>query len=357
MKDSNHRFAVKPVKRLPLICLVVTSLVSLVSTAQAEEFQFRLHHFLGPDSPAQKVLLEPWAERIREQSNGRIDISIHPAMSLGGAPPTLLNQVESGEVDMVWTLAGYTPGRFPRTEVFELPAVHFRSAYATNRAIFANFDLIEADYRGVKPLLVHVHAGNAIQMANQNVTDPSDLRGLTIRTPSRTGGWLIDAWQAEQAAMPAPRIRDALADGSIDGALIPFEVFSSIGLEGLVGHSTIGSDGSRFGTSVFLFLMNQSQFDALPADLQQVIDDNIGIDFVKEMGLAWDDLEVPGRMVQYDNLTKLPVDEIYAFEDLSEQVVQRWIEDVSTQGIDGRLLVDEARRYIARYSRIITTLE
>ncbi|WP_127560644.1 TRAP transporter substrate-binding protein [Saccharospirillum alexandrii] len=357
MKDSNHRFAVKPVKRLPLICLVVTSLVSLVSTAQAEEFQFRLHHFLGPDSPAQKVLLEPWAERIREQSNGRIDISIHPAMSLGGAPPTLLNQVESGEVDMVWTLAGYTPGRFPRTEVFELPAVHFRSAYATNRAIFANFDLIEADYRGVKPLLVHVHAGNAIQMANQNVTDPSDLRGLTIRTPSRTGGWLIDAWQAEQAAMPAPRIRDALADGSIDGALIPFEVFSSIGLEGLVGHSTIGSDGSRFGTSVFLFLMNQSQFDALPADLQQVIDDNIGIDFVKEMGLAWDDLEVPGRMVQYENLTKLPVDEIYAFEDLSEQVVQRWIEDVSAQGIDGRQLVDEARRYIARYSRIITTLE
>lgn len=357
MKDSNHRFVVKPVKRLPLICLVVTSLVSLVSTAQAEEFQFRLHHFLGPDSPAQKVLLEPWAERIREQSNGRIDISIHPAMSLGGAPPTLLNQVESGEVDMVWTLAGYTPGRFPRTEVFELPAVHFRSAYATNRAIFANFDLIEADYRGVKPLLVHVHAGNAIQMANQNVTDPSDLRGLTIRTPSRTGGWLIDAWQAEQAAMPAPRIRDALADGSIDGALIPFEVFSSIGLEGLVGHSTIGSDGSRFGTSVFLFLMNQSQFDALPADLQQVIDDNIGIDFVKEMGLAWDDLEVPGRMVQYENLTKLPVDEIYAFEDLSEQVVQRWIEDVSAQGIDGRQLVDEARRYIARYSRIITTLE
>lgn len=357
MKDNNHRLSVNPCKRLPLIFLALAGLASLANSAQAEEFQFRLHHFLGPDSPAQKVLLEPWAERIREQSNGRIEISIHPAMSLGGAPPTLVNQVESGEVDMVWTLAGYTPGRFPRTEVFELPAVHFRSAYATNRAIFANFDLIEADYRGLKPLLVHVHAGNAIQMANQNVSAPSDLRGLTIRTPSRTGGWLIDAWQAEQAAMPAPRIRDALADGSIDGALIPFEVFSSIGLEGLVGHSIEGSDGSRFGTSVFLFLMNQSQFDALPADLQQVIDDNIGIDFVKEMGLAWDDLEVPGRMVQYENLTKLPVDEIYAFEDLSEQVVQRWIEDVSTQGIDGRQLVDEARRYIARYSRIITTLD
>jgi TRAP-type C4-dicarboxylate transport system substrate-binding protein len=357
MNDSRHR-ASASVQRL-LLRLLHTMLVltGLLGSVQAEDYQFRLHHFLGPESPAQKVLLEPWAERIREQSDGRINISIHPAMSLGGAPPNLLSQVETGEVDMVWTLAGYTPGRFPRTEVFELPSVHFRSAYATNRAIFANFDLIEDDYDGLKPLLVHVHAGNAIQLAQRDVNQPADLRGMTIRTPSRTGGWLIDAWQAEQAAMPAPRIRDALTNGSIDGALIPFEVFSSIGLEGLVGHSVEGADGSRFGTSAFLFLMNESQFDSLPDDLQQVINDNIGLDFVKEMGLAWDDLEVPGRMVQYANLTKISVNQLYAFEDISEQVVRRWIDDVTAQGIDGRLLVDQARKYVARYSRIITTLD
>lgn len=354
MKGSN--FPLSAGRHYFLACLAVVT-AGLFPVVHAEEYQFRLHHFLGPESPAQKVLLEPWAEHIREQSGGRINISIHPGMALGGAPTELVSQVESGEVDMVWTLAGYTPGRFPRTEVFELPSVHFRSAYATNRAIFANFDLIKEDYRGLKPLLVHVHAGNAIQLADHDVTQPADLRGLTIRTPSRTGGWLIDAWNAEQAAMPAPRIGAALSDGSIDGALIPFEVFTSIGLEGLVDHSVIGVDGSRFGTSVFLFLMNQRQFDALPADLQQVIDDNIGLDFVKEMGLAWDDLEVPGRKVQYTNLSKLPVEQIYAFEAISEQVVQRWIDDVAPLGIDGRLLVDKARKYIARYSRIITTLD
>jgi TRAP-type C4-dicarboxylate transport system substrate-binding protein len=146
-------------------------------------------------------------------------------------------------------------------------------------------------------------------------------------------------------------------DGTIDGALIPFEVFSSIGLEGLAGHSIEGADGSRFGTSVFLFLMNQNQFNALPADLQQIINNNIGLDLVKEMGLAWDDLEVPGRQVQYGNLTKISVDQIYEFEAISQQVVQRWVKNVAAQGIDGQELVDVARKYVARYSRIITTLD
>ena len=336
-----------------LLCLLVLTL----SSAWSADYEFTLHHFLGPNSPAQTVLLEPWAERVRADSDGRIDIRIHPSMSLGGRPSDLVEQVESGEVDMIWTLAGYTPGRFPRTEVFELPAVHFRSAYATNRAIIANEDLIAPDYDGLKPLLVHVHAGNAIHLRDRDATRPVDLRDLRLRTPSRTGGWLIDTWQAEPVAMPLPEVPTAIESGRIDGALIPFEAYSAINLQDHVSHSVLGSDGSRFGTSVFLFLMNEDRFNALPEDLQAVINDNIGLELAKEMGYAWDDLEVPGRMSQYDQLTKINLKQIYAFEDLSEQVVERWIEDMAKQGIDGRVLVDSARKYVARYSRVITTLE
>ena len=30
-------------------------------------------------------------------------------------------QAIDGVADVIWTVAGYTPGRFPRAEVFELP--------------------------------------------------------------------------------------------------------------------------------------------------------------------------------------------------------------------------------------------
>lgn len=331
--------------------------LGMVPFALAENHTLRLHHFLGPTSPAQTVLLEPFAQQLFEASNGQLDINIHPAMSLGGAPGDLYQQLIDGDVDLIWTLAGYHPGQFPRTEVFELPSVHFRSAYATNRAIYANFDLIAADYTEVKPLLVHVHGGNALHLKNRNVHSTADVQNLRIRTPSRTGSWLLEAWGAQEVSMPAPRIHGAFASNEIDAALIPFEIFSSLGLEDQVTETVQGSDGSRFGTSVFLLLMNKERYESLPANLRQIIDDQIGQDLYRNMGLAWDDLEAPGFRTHRERVNRLNLDTIYDFEALSELVVSRWIEDVATSGIDGDTLVREARRYIARYSRVITTLE
>ena len=40
-------------------------------------------------------------------------------MQLGGTPANLYDQARDGVADVVWTLAGNSPGRFPRVEVFE----------------------------------------------------------------------------------------------------------------------------------------------------------------------------------------------------------------------------------------------
>ena len=44
-----------------------------------------------------------------------------PAMSGGGTPAQLVDRVRDGVDDLVVTLPGYTAGRFPAMEVFELP--------------------------------------------------------------------------------------------------------------------------------------------------------------------------------------------------------------------------------------------
>ncbi len=76
------------------------------------------------------MLIEPWAKSIEEASDGRIAFEIFPAMALGGKPPELYSQVRDGVADVVWTVTGYTPGTFPRIEVFELPSVHQGDARA-----------------------------------------------------------------------------------------------------------------------------------------------------------------------------------------------------------------------------------
>ncbi|MBD0272485.1 MAG: C4-dicarboxylate ABC transporter, partial [Acetobacteraceae bacterium] len=93
------------------------------SPAAAQETTLRLHHFLPAVSNVHRFFLQPWAQKVQQESGGRLRIQIFPAMQLGGAPPQLFDQARDGVADIVWTLPGNTPGRFPRIEVFELPFV------------------------------------------------------------------------------------------------------------------------------------------------------------------------------------------------------------------------------------------
>ncbi len=121
-------------------------------------------------------MLEPFAERIFKDSDGRVKIDIYPAMSLGGAPPQLVRQVADGVVDIIWTVNGYTPSLFPRSEVFELPTIFTNDIKATNLAMRDMFDQYLADeFKDVHVLWLHVHAGQAIQMADKLVRKPEDI--------------------------------------------------------------------------------------------------------------------------------------------------------------------------------------
>ena len=89
---------------------------------------FKFHTIVPMPANSNAKFVKPWADKSGNESNGEIKVEMYPSMQLGGAPPQLVDQVRDGVVDIVWTVAGYTPGRFPRLEVFELP---FMPAAAT----------------------------------------------------------------------------------------------------------------------------------------------------------------------------------------------------------------------------------
>ena len=87
--------------RLRKTALVAVAALTISTAAQAQDFTFKLHHFLGAKAPAQTEMLEPWARAVEERSGGRVKIEIFPAMTLGGRPPELIQQVRDGVVDLV----------------------------------------------------------------------------------------------------------------------------------------------------------------------------------------------------------------------------------------------------------------
>ncbi len=340
---------------LGTIATLTTALPQVAFSADPE-VTLTVHHFLSPKATNQAKMIEPWAKRIEKESEGRIAFEIFPSMSMGGKPPELYRQVRDGTADIVWTVIGYTPGVFPRTEAFELPTVHRGSAIATNLAIQDNFDLIAEDFEDIHPLLIHTHDGNALHMRQpvEDIQSLDDFKGMKLRTPSRTGAWMIEALGAEPVGMPVPALPQALSKGTVDGALIPFEIFPPLKLAELTQTSVEGRSKERFGTSIFLFGMNKERYEALPDDLKAIIDKNSGRDFAQEIGEVWHGEETTGKRQQFDSggtilrLNQEVTDDINV---RGQAIVDRWIEEVSEKGIDGEAIIDAARTAVRKHTK------
>jgi TRAP-type C4-dicarboxylate transport system substrate-binding protein len=90
------------------------------STASAADVELRLAHWVPPQHPVQTTGFEPWAESIKQASEGRIEITIFPAQQLGAAPDHY-DMARDGIADISYINAGYQPGRFPVIGLGELP--------------------------------------------------------------------------------------------------------------------------------------------------------------------------------------------------------------------------------------------
>lgn len=336
--------------------ILVSSLVLCSSLAYAGDKTevITVHHFLSSKSPLQTKFLIPWAEKLEKASKGRIKIEIFPSMSMGGKPNELYKQARDGTADIVWTLPGYTPGVFQRTEVFELPTVHVGNGVATAIAMKENFDMIKDDFKRIKPLLVYVAAGNALHTVEKDIKSVEDLKGLKLRAPSRTAGWYLEELGAEPVGMPLPVLPQALSKKAVDGALVPFEVFPPYKFHQLTKYSYEGEKGERFGTSVFMLLMNEDRFESLSKDLQKILMDSVDMDTVKEVGQIWMDVEEPGKKMQNAStggaVIKYSEKTMDEFNKIGQKVVDRWVKEMTEQDIDGQKLVDRARKAIEKYS-------
>jgi TRAP-type C4-dicarboxylate transport system substrate-binding protein len=335
---------------------VAAACAALSAPAAAQQINLKLHHLLPAVAPAHTKMLAPWAQDVEKASGGKVKIELDPAMSLGGKPPELINQVRDGVVDIIWTVNGYTPNLFPRSEVFELPFIHTNNATATNlamRDMFLSGEIAE-DFKDVKVMFLHVHAGQGIQMAEKEVRKPDDLKGLKMRIPTRTGAWIIEALGAAPAAMPVPALPQALQKRVVDGALIPWEIIPPLKLQEVTKYQIEGPNKERFGTTTFQVSMNKNTWAKLPPDVQKAFEANNGEARWRAVGKIWTDSEAGGIALakkagnKHIQITEAELD---LFRQKLEPVVQRWVDEVKTKGIDGNALVKRARALVAKYSK------
>ncbi len=340
-------------RRLLTAGILAAALLAPGASAQAEEVILRLHQFLPPQATIPSKAIDPWIEKVEQESGGRIEVQHFPAMQLGGAPPSLYDQARDGVVDIVWTVLGYTPGRFNKTEAFELPFM-VTNGEATSRAFHEYVTKNALDeFADVKPILFHTHGPGLLHVKGDGVQSIDDMEGLKLRGPTRVITAMLESLGASAVGMPVPAVPEALSKGVIDGAVIPWEVTVPLKVPELVDSHT-GFEGDRgLYTATFALVMNRDSYESLPEDLKAVIDANSGIEAAAAFGAAMDAGDIVGReKAEQSGNTIIILDEAETkrWREAAQPVIDDWIQSMQEEGVDGAALVGEARGLVEKHS-------
>lgn len=333
----------------------VAAITLAACASQAQDFTLKVHHFWPPGAMPPTRILQPWCDKLAAESNNRLKCQIYPAMQLGGTPGQLIDQAKDGVVDVAFTLPGYTAGRFPVMEVFELPFITRTAAAGSQAAWDFYLKYGQKEFAGVKPLMFAVHDDGYVHTRDKQVKVMADLKGLKMRAPTRMTNKLLAALGATPVAMPLPQVPEAISKGVIDGFLLPWEVIPSVKLHEMVKyHSETDPKSPALYTAVFVMAMNQAKYDALPADLKAIVDKNSGAVLSATAGRIWDESQAAGRKPAVDRgnvFYTIPGSELDHWVKASAPLYDEWVASMDKKGMNGKQMLQDARDLLAKYQR------
>jgi TRAP-type C4-dicarboxylate transport system substrate-binding protein len=271
--------------------LAGASLIAAPHVARSQTVHnLKLGHFISPTHIFAQYL-DRWTKELKEKSQGRLNITIFPANVMGPVQ-NYADYARTGVADLTWFLHGATPGRFPLTEVIQLPYM-VGSAEIGTKVLNdpAVLELLAPEYQGVKILYLLTHQPGNLHTASKPVRTVDDIKGLRIRFASVTIKSFIAALGGTPVGVPPSGIADALQKGTIDGCFVDYGgAHTAFHLGGLVKYTTeMYSYVSSFGV-----VMNPASFASLPPDLQKLIEDTTR-PRIEEIGKLWDSADAPGK--------------------------------------------------------------
>lgn len=325
-----------------LFSAIVLGSSLFAGTSLAETHSLRLAHFWPAGSSVDEVA-QDWAETVNEASDGRLKIDIYPAQTLAKAPQSYAATV-SGVADITVTAQGYTAGRFPLTQVIELPGI-VKTAENASCVLQGLYDenLISSEYQDTHPLFFFAHGPGHIHTREKPVLAPEDLNGLRIRRATTVVGELLTSLGAQPVGMPAPETYTAAQRGVIDGVAFPWQAMKEFRLnEQLNHHTALG-----LYTLSFITTMNTASYQKLPDDLKAILDNNSGMAWATAMGRKLDQLDAQARQEaienghsfhEVDNPAQNPL-----WKPVLDDVVASYITEVKAQSLPAQEVYDRAQ--------------
>lgn len=329
MKDYLNAFA------LTLVAAIAVVMGATVDAFAAEPIVLKVSHFLPPGHSISKDLVA-WGEELRARSGGRLQLDIYPASKLA-PPPKQYDLAASGEVDISLALHGYTPGKFPLTEVAQLPFVVQQGAASSAKLTELAPKYLAREHVGVKILFLLSSPPLKIHLARKRIDSIHDFKGLRLRFSGAPVGEAVKTLGGVPVEMAPGKVADAIKNGELDGAIFPYEAVKTFRIDEVSKYSI----EPGFNAVTFFLVMNRKSYDRLPKELQKLVDDTTGPDAARRFGEHLDEQENLGRQIMVEHgvqIIKLSNAAISRIEATTVPSTSRALADLEKRGYPANTL-------------------
>ncbi len=312
-----------------------------VESAGAEDVNLKFSTPWPPKHPQHTMVIEPWAEKIKELTGGRVTVSLFPGQALGKTTDQY-EMAAKGICDIALAIPAYTPGRFQLGSVFMLPFM-VTTAEATSVAYWKTYEKYFVDeFNDVKVLWHYVHAPGQIFTRKKPFKTLSDLKGMKIRATSPHIQESLKILGASPVAIPVTEVYNALDRGVVDGTAMPFEGLWVFKQQEVVDYGTI----CDLYTMNFTVVMNTKRWNALPADVKKIFEENIGLVMSRKAGIVYDKTEAALKKKVLESGVKmndLPQADLAKWKAEGKKICESWAKEMDAKGLQGSAVLKEAR--------------
>jgi TRAP-type C4-dicarboxylate transport system substrate-binding protein len=220
-------------------------------------------------TPPARLIGPEFIKGLEQATGGMVKTKWHTAGALGPAPE-LYTRLVTGVIDWGQFNAGYTPGVFPFTEMFELP-FRFPSAEMLTKAMIEIYKkgYCDKEYADVK-FMFYYGIGPYQLWSNVKVTSVEGLVGKKLRCPSPTYVEATKALGAVPVSMPGGDIYTAMEKGIIDGTWACGDMAAAFKIGEIAKYVIM----TNIGTTTHTWAMNKTPYKALPEGGKKYIEDN-----------------------------------------------------------------------------------
>ncbi len=304
--------------------------------AQEKTITLNLSNFFPPENKI-SVVMDQWCKEVEKRTNGRVKITQFAGGTL--TPPTQTYAgVIKGVADLGLSFFSYTMGRFPLTEVLDLP-LGYKSGYVGAK-------LANEYYKRFKPkeleevkILFLTTSPPHMLFAKRPVRNLEDLKGLKVRSTG-TSAKVVQALGGAPVAMPMSEAYDALSKGVVQGIICPYEPMKGFKLAEVI------TDSTEYGTAYVnanYIIMNKARWNSLSPDLQGIIE-KINEEWIEKMGRLWDELDKEGKAVFVQKGGKVVVlskEENARWSERLRPILDEYVKEAKAKGLPG----DEALKF------------